>query len=159
MQQAEKLPPGVRPPILGCAGNINGPGSHQGDQLMLIKRELLFITIVFLEVSVEPVRKRPIDPADSFTESSFAEGCSSTTRIVRNNHLKARISRTRPQRSLAKAGMANHGDLFCVDLLDPLKSIQKATKAPGPGRNRPPLVGIRDALRICLLYTSDAADE
>ncbi len=54
---AEEFALWIRPSVFGCTGDVNGTGSHERDQFMLIHRQLVFPVGILLEIAIEPVRK------------------------------------------------------------------------------------------------------
>ena len=64
------------------AGDVNGAGRGQGDEHVLVDREVTFTAIVLVEVVAEPVGEAGVDPLDGFSEGPAVQRGTSTARIV-----------------------------------------------------------------------------
>ena len=115
---------------------------------MLIDWQLIFVVVVLEEIVVEPMRKRCVDAFDCFAKASPAEGGPATPRVVRNDDCESLVLSACPEGSLSKSRMADDCDVLGVDVGVGLEIIDSSREAPGPGRDRTPLVSRRLILAI-----------
>ena len=68
----KEFPFWVGPLIFDGAGDIDRPGSDEGDQFMLIDRQFILVAVVSQKIIAEPVWKGGIDSLDCLSVSPTA---------------------------------------------------------------------------------------
>lgn len=122
----------VGPEVLGGTGDVERARGDEGEQVVLVDRETMFVLGVLGEVAAEPVGEGAGDDFDGFAEDASAEGRAGTTGVVGDHGGEAVVVCGRPESGLAHAGMTDGDDTGGVEFGDLWDGVDEAGEAPGP---------------------------
>src|SRR5207249_9879206 len=100
----------VGPGVLHGVRQQHGAGSHQGNEAVLVERQLLGLVVKLLEGSVEPMGKTIVDLLDRFAGLPAAGRRPAAASLVRNNQGDPFIEGSGQERSLAQTRMTDDRD-------------------------------------------------
>ena len=87
----QKLAARVGPAVFGGAGDVDGARGGQGDQLVLVDGQVVFVMAVFGKIAAEPVRKTAGDALDRLAVVAPAQRRAAAARVVGDDQRKPRI--------------------------------------------------------------------
>ena len=64
MDRCKEFSLGIGPGIFRCAGDVNSTGCDEGDELMLVDGEGVFLVVVFFVVPAEPMWEGLVNASD-----------------------------------------------------------------------------------------------
>ena len=126
--------------VLGAADQQRARGD-QGQELVLVDRQLVDAVVERLVVAAEPVREGGVDAPDGLAEPPPRQRRAALAGVVGDDEGEPLVLRPRPERRLAQPRVTHDCHVFRTDVDVALEVIKGATQAPGPGGNRTPLIG------------------
>ena len=87
----------VSPWVSGSAGDVNGARRGQGDEQVLIHRQVVYTVVVLGEVVAEPVGEAGVDALDRLAELTPAQRRAAATGVVRDDHGESLVLRAGPE--------------------------------------------------------------
>src|SRR5690606_5382315 len=135
IDSAEKFAFRICPKIFCCACNIARPWRNQGQQHVLVEREIIHSPCERLVYTAKPMRKCSGYLLQAFSLLIPCQGGTSFARFVRNDHGKSFIGSASPKCCLSQSRMTQYGNFRCIYITIGYKVIQGALKSPCPGGN------------------------
>ena len=137
----EELASRVGPEVFGGAGDVDRAGGCQGNEHVLIDRQLLLAAVVASKPVAEPVREPRVDEGDVFAVAAPRQGRPAAPGVVADGHGEALVAGAGPQGGLAEAGVPHHRHPVRVDVGIGFQVVADAAQAPCPGADRAPVPG------------------
>ena len=144
MHGAEEFAERIGPAVFRSAGDVKRTRCRQREEVMRVKRQLVFLLGKGLEARGEPMREAAAfvisrDHADGLTEDALIERGAAAPGVIGDHESEALVLRAGPERSLAEARMAVHRGAPGIDGRDLLEDIEHARQAPRPAADGGPV--------------------
>lgn len=138
---------GVGPLILLGTCDVKRTRGYEGEELVLVDGDQVFVVGVGFELVAEPVGEGAIDDGGSFAEATSGEGGSAFAGIVGDDDGEALVLGAGPEGGFAEAGVTEDGDVTAIDGGVLFEIIEGAGESPGPGSDAAPVGGLPLSVR------------